>query len=219
MLWLQARQRYHLLRPEPDDHVIRWRVGVRAETGLGVEGVDPTSRLVGGLVADELRRNEIEAWGDGDSVWDAADEDSDALVEICKSMEGHDDLLRLDEFKGSADPMVYLYRFELHPDFTVWKLPILDAVCRLFPHDAIVFLPYYAAWVEMPELWRVGFRPWAGVGVDPNPPEGTRDERARFMIRDNAAYQEFGPHEYPRECPAATREHTRWLNVHRPWDE
>lgn len=219
MLWLEARLRYHLLRPEPDDHVIRWRIAVRAHTSPSLSSSGPVSLLVGGLMADELRRDEIEAWGKGDSVSDAADADSDALVEVCNSMDGPDDCLRLDEFKGAADPLVYLYRFELHPDFAEWKLSILDAACRLFPSDAVVFLPYYAAWASSDDLAHVGFRPWAGVGVDPNPPEGTIDDSARFLIRDNAAYIQFDPSEYPAACPAATNEHVRWLKLHRPWVE
>jgi len=87
-------------------------------------------------MADELRRFAIT--DQGRSVWDVADADSGRLEAAYASLLDSEGQFREDEFESVADPVVYVYRFCLHPDFGRWKLPAIHAFCESFDMAAII---------------------------------------------------------------------------------
>src|SRR5262249_50252982 len=142
----------------------------------------PTSHVVGRLLADEIRRYEVDEWGD--SAWDVADSNSAGLEGAFASLLDVEGRFR-EDFNPISDPIVYLYRFELHEDFSNWRLAVLDAFCRQFGSTAVVLAQYHTTWLSLAEFEQIGFR-LDGSSVAPLTESFADNNRMnRFMVRDN----------------------------------
>ena len=77
-MWLELNHSYSLIRDEPEDCVVRWRADLVAPVDFyRHDPGQPEEFVVGRILADEIRRYEIEEWGE--SAWDVADADSSGL--------------------------------------------------------------------------------------------------------------------------------------------
>ncbi|MBL9164424.1 MAG: hypothetical protein JNL18_16980 [Planctomycetaceae bacterium] len=209
MIWLDATQRHHLTREEPNDSVIPWRAKIRAHTALELTDDEPESFIIGRMLADEIRRFEVTEWGE--EAWEVADADSQGWSDLYSSFLNADGDFCEDELETLADPIVYLYRFDVHPDFAKWKMAALDAFCRLFSTDAIIVALYRAAHLSLEEFKSVGFQVWNGFGKDaPSDPRHIH-EHVRWMLRDNSLATPLTVADYPKDCPDATVEHAKWV--------
>ena len=113
-MWLNARREQSLTPIDSSEHVIRWRVDIN----VLADGEDSAGRdtfTVGRILADELRPYEIAERGE--SVLNVADEDSSGLEGAWASLFDEEGEFRTDELQGSADSVLYMYRFQLHADF------------------------------------------------------------------------------------------------------
>ncbi|WP_232536170.1 hypothetical protein [Lacipirellula parvula] len=196
---------------EPDDSVIAWRIRLRAHTALELIDNGPESFVVGRMLADEIRRHEVTEWGE--EAWDVADADSQGWADLYNSFLNADGDFGVDELDTLADPIVFLYRFDVHPDFANWKMAALDAFCRLFSTDAIIVALYRQAELSLEEFKAVGFNVWEGVGIEPPMEAREIHETAVWMLRDNSLMTPLAVTDYPKECPDATREHQRWVRA------
>ena len=214
MLWLDAKHRYRIVRDDSGDHVVPWRVDVRAWPGEAHETIE--SLLVGRFLADEIRRFEIEEWGE--EPFEACDDDSAGLVAAYASLTDAQGQFLADEFNSVSDPFVYLYAFALHPDFAECKLSIIDGFCRLFANQAVILTGTWVNWTSQAEFEAVGFKVW-------EPVEGRRGalghlrgkvldvggDLSTLMVRDNTIATSIKVADYPISCPLATKEHARWV--------
>src|SRR5437868_1157122 len=103
-MWLELSNRYELIRYEPDQSAVPWRVDVVAcvDDDAFVQG-KPDSFVVGRLLADEIRRYKAEEWGV--SAWDVADADSSGLEGAFASLLDEESRMRDDIFNPIADPI------------------------------------------------------------------------------------------------------------------
>jgi hypothetical protein len=147
---------------------------------------------------------------------DVADADSSGLVAAFESLLDDDRQFRDDEFESVADPVVYVYRFCLHPDFGEWKLPAMHAFCESFDCGAIILAQRHTtAFFTEGDFKQLGFR----VNSKAIPPEqGEEGGPTRFMLRDNATGCTFKVGDYPDESPPATTDHQQWLKRQGPWN-
>ncbi len=212
-MWLEANQRYELSRADGDGHVTPWMVDV-VEFSDEADGMVPFS--VGRILADELRPNEIREWGG--SVWHVADGDSGGLLAAYTSLLDADGEFRHEEFDAIGEPIVYMYRFELHEDFTDWKLPVLDSFCRLFRFNAVILAQYETTWFSLSEFEQVGFRPLATDSGSIEISGPAVDQPPRFLVRDNALTPPITFSDYPTDSPDSTEEHEEWVESKGPWD-
>lgn len=155
-MWLRAIRESQLIHHEPDDYASSWCVDVMAATDLSAPASGPEAYPVGRILADELRRFEIAEWGE--DVWTVADADSSGLEAAWAAVLDEEGTFREDEFDGPADPVIYLYRFKLHEDFSAWRLAVLDACCRVFGQGALVLAQHHTTWLSEAEFELLGFR-------------------------------------------------------------
>jgi hypothetical protein len=211
-MWFEMRQRCELLRDDETQHVVPWRVNIKAwsEDDAGM-----ASYTVGRILADEIRPFEAREWGK--SPWAVADSDSAGLEAAYCALLDQQGRFREDEFEAIGEPVVYMWRFELHPDFAMCRLTVLDCFCRRFLDGALILLQYHATWLSLAEFDLIGFRALAPSTF--KPPEGAAeiDETTRFMVRDNAAQTPYKLSDYPDRVPNATREHAKWVKAQGPW--
>ena len=207
MLWLESNSRYNLRKDEPSDWIIHWTVDVHAVVDIEFYPSGPSTYVIGRMMADEVRRFEIEE--QGESIYEVGDSGSQDLLEAleCFYPRGNNGVL---DYRSVADPFVLLHRFELHPEFNEAKLAILDSFCRIYSNDAIIAFGSYANWT-LPELHRVGF--------DEHEPYDDQIPIGKYLVRDNSMMTEYGPRNYPRDYPCGSEHHTRWLEQHGPWPE
>lgn len=208
MFWLEAKSRHCIRKDEPSDWIIRWRVDVHAMVDLDHYPSGPDSFVVGRLMADEIRRYDVEE--QGETIYEVGDSDSGGLLDALTCLFPPDGVGG-PEFSGIAEPVVLLHRFELHPEFNGAKLAVLDSFCHIYGSEAVIAFGYYANWT-LPELHRVGFEEFVPRSFDGGP-------RGKFMVRDNTIYTEYGPANYPTQYPSGSEHHTRWLEQHGPWHE
>ena len=216
-MWLDARRQQKLVRYEPDDFVVRWQVDINvpAEEGAIVRGRDCVT--VGRILCDELRRYEtIEC---GESVWEAADADSSGLEAAWSSLLDEEGDFRDDEFEGIADPVVYVYRFQLHAEFVDWRMATADAFCRMFGSDAVILAQYHTTWFSEAEFELLGFHLLPPTQFPSPAGYPNIDREARFMARDNACRAEFGLRQYPKDAPEGRLDHDQWLEEQGPWKD
>ena len=214
-MWLEAKRTWSLVDYQPDSVVVPWRIDVFALTGEENPEPGRDNFLVGRLMADELRVGDIEERGG--NVWDAADNDSSGLEAAWASLLDEAGSFRSEDFESSGDPVVYLYRFELHPDFAAWRMPVMHSFCRAFPDEAIILAQYHTTWFSQAEFEQLGFEllPPTCYEVDPGFPAIDRD--TRFMARENCLRSKFGFSDYPEEPPPAKQAHADWLKTRGPW--
>jgi hypothetical protein len=212
-MWLEANHQYDLSRADPSQHVMPWMVDVM-EFSDEADGLTPY--VVGRILADELRPLEIAAWGD--SVLSAADADSGGLLHAYSSLLDAEGKFRHGEFEAIGEPIVYMYRFELHDDFAACKLAVLDSFCRLFLNSAIVLAQYHTTWFTLAEFESVGFRPLGTIAESIESEASQIEESTRFMVRDNAMKTPFSFSDYPGDLMEATEEHEEWVESKGPWE-
>ncbi len=215
-MWLELNHSYSLIRDEPEDCVVRWRADLVATVDYDRHDPgQPEEFVVGRILADEIRRYEIEEWGE--SAWDVADADSSGLESAYAGLLHEEGKFCSDLFDSLADPIVYLYRFELHADFAAWRMPLLDAFCRQFGGDAIILAQYHTTWLSVAEFKHVGFK-LLEPSKAPTQGTGARNDRdVRFMVRDNTNKTPISVNDYPTDCPPASAEHERWVESKGPW--
>jgi hypothetical protein len=215
-MWLDARFQYIVTRFDPSQHVVPWRIDIKAVIDESAGTTGPNSYVVGRILADEVRRFEIAEWGDDPA--DAADADSAGLESAYAALIDDSGQFRDAEFNGVSDPIVYMYRFRLHDDFASCKLAVLDAFCRLFPNEALILAQYSTTWLSISEFNHLGFKKLvpAGTRIVSND-KPVHVDQLQFMIRDNtlATTQKVG--DYPKQPPWAMPEHEEWVNSHGPW--
>jgi hypothetical protein len=212
---LTAKFIYPLLRYDTSQSVISWRVDVHTSADDEIIDLESGPFLIGRMLADEVRRFEVAEWGE--DPYQVADSDSDGLEVAYRSLLDPSGQFVEEEFDGAADPVVYLYRFALHPDFAAWRLPVLDAFCRLFSTEAIILAQFHTTQLTQAEFGTIGFKPWTPVGAEPPVDVSDIYERTRFMVRDNSRETELQIADYPSEAPGATAEHSKWVHANGPW--
>jgi hypothetical protein len=205
---LEASQSVELIHYSLSAFVVPWRVNVWADVHEPEVG-KPESFVVGRILADTLSRFDIEECGE--DAWTVADEDSAGLELAWASLLDENGHFREDEFESIADPVVYTYRFALHPDFAEWRMPVMDAFCRLFGTCGLVLAQHNTTVYSLTEFETLGFRPLIPKGrLTP----GTSNE-PRFMVRDNACAR-YSMASYPEESPNPGRQHKEWLEAQGP---
>lgn len=214
-MWLEAKGTHRLIFYEPDDHIVPWRVDVRASVALDVDP-PPDSYVVGRMLADELRRYEISEWSE--NIWDAADADSSGLEAAYAALLDKNGDFRQDEFEGVADPIVYLYRFALHEDFRDWRMPVLDAFCRMFGNDAVILAQYHTTSFTLAQFEALGFRELRPTQCAAPHGLPNIDRDTSFMVRDNALATAFKLTDYPKDAQGARSEHEEWLETRGRWE-
>ena len=208
----EIRQRCDLLREDETQHVVPWRFTIKA-------GADDPNGFeeytVGRILADELRPFELAEWGT--NVWDVADSDSAGLLAAYSALLDKSGHFRELEFDAIGEPIVYMYRFELHPDFAHWRLAILDCFCRRFLDNALILVQYHSTWLSLAEFELLGFRVLAPSEFAPPTDAAEIDASIRFMVRDNTQTTPLSISDYPKEVPWATIDHARWVKSKGPW--
>lgn len=212
---LIARSCRYLIQHDACELAISWRIDVRALVDDDLLGAGPDSYLVGRLLADEVRRaDSVEA---GEDPYEVADADSSGLERAFRSLLDANGEFRDEEFDGDADPVVYLYRFALHPDFSEWRMSVLDAFCRLFDSQAVIMAQLHTTDLTQAEFEAVGFLPWVPVVVKPPVDVSDIYNRTEFMVRDNTGPLRLDLSKYPQDSPGASEEHAKWVRSKGPW--
>jgi hypothetical protein len=215
-MWLESKLTYNLIRDDPQQSAIPWRVDVRAivDEEHYVAG-QPDSFIVGRLLADEIRRYEAEDWGtDPEEI---ADADSTGLLAAYCALLDEDGEIDLEQYDSIGDSIVYLYRFVLHEDFASWRMAVLDGFCRLFSSDGLVLAQHHTTWFSMAEFRTLGFKTLPGATYRAND-IGRPDVPVEFLVRSNAQHADFNIENYPEECPPAHAGHEQWLEKNGKWD-
>jgi hypothetical protein len=217
-MWLDVHFKYAITRHDAGQHIVHWTVDICA-TSEGDDPEEPQHYVVGRILADEIRRDEIDEWGD--DPWEAADADSASLEGVYVS------LIRacgesIDRrFNAVNDPVVYIYRFKMHDDFASCKRAAMDAFCRLFQNEALIMAQYHTTWMSLSEFADVGFVKLLDEGESEDEPFDPYDElrdNPRFMVRDNTLATPFGVKDYPKDPPYGKAEHEEWLEQQGPWE-
>ncbi len=208
---LSATRQQSLTYFEPNDLVVTWSIDVEADAADD----SPEAFSVGRVLTDELRRFEIDERGE--TMWDVADADSSGLEAAWAALLDEKGAFRAKDFLGEADPVVYLYRFELHPDFVEWRLAVMDAICRLFGSSAIILAQYHTTLMAETEFSLLGFRNLPAPRFPAPVGFTSMDRETRFMVRDNAGSAEFTLANYPTSAPAAFPSHETWLESRHQW--
>lgn len=143
-----------------------------------------------------------------------ADADSQGWSDLYGSLLSTGGTFGDDAFEGIADPIVYLYRFALHPDFGNWKMAAFDVYCRLFLSDAIL-VDRYRTHLSLEEFKAVGFNVWPGYGRQAPTDAAVINGTAGWMVRDNALATDLQVDGYPKNCAEVTAEHLKWLKSRR----
>ena len=215
-MWLDARLRYEITRFDPSQNVVPWRVDVKVPADIdALPPGAPSSFSVGRIMADELRRYELDEWGS--DCLETADADSVGLEMAVASLLDADGELRLDEYECICDPIVYIYRLEIHPDFADYRLAVLDAFCRLFNTDALILAQYKTTWFSLTEFQSLGFQPLKPKLVSYDPKRLESETELLFIVRDNTLKCDFEIANYPKSMPSATAEHESWLEAQSNW--
>jgi len=203
-MWLEAAQQFSLIRYDTSALASPWKIDV---VGLTDEpGPDGEAFIVGRVLADSMSRFDIEECGEDPS--DVADSDSSGLSAAWESLVDKDGEFRSDDFQSIADPVVYIYRFYLHPDFAEWRIAVMDAVCRLFGNSALILAQHHTTYYSQTEFDALGF-----VRLIP-----AVKQEVDFMARENACAR-YSMGDYPREAPDAFRRHQEWLEAQAPWKD
>jgi len=77
------------------------------------------------MLADAIYRFDIDEWGA--QVWDVVDADSCGLEGAWAFVADEKGRFRDGDYESLCDPVVYVYRYALHPDFAEWRMPVMDA--------------------------------------------------------------------------------------------
>jgi hypothetical protein len=211
-MWFELRQRCDLLREDEAQHVIPWKVNIRAaaDDPAGFEDYS-----VGRILADELRPYELSEWGV--SPWNVADADSGGLLSAYCALLGRNGRLR-EEFDAIGEPIVYVYRFALHDDFAQWRMAVLDCFCRRFLDSALILVQYHSTWFSLAEFEALGFRVLSPPEFEPPTEAAEINRTTRYMVRDNSCAIPFDLMSYPTKVPYATRKHAKWVRGECPLD-
>lgn len=198
------------------DRVIAWRCDVRAAEILDDT---PTGRyfLVGRILADEIRPSEIENCGE--NVYAVADGDSAGLEAAWAALLDEDGNFREDEFTAPAEPVVYLYRFALHPDFAEWRMAVMDDFSMQFGLHGLILAQFQTTLFSETEFHALGFKhlPRTCFKAPPGLPNIDRERETRFLMRHNVLRRDYELVDYPDEAPPATEEHEQWVKSRGPW--
>lgn len=213
-MWLEAKRQCNLAPSDSSEHVIHWQFDM---TVLSDDETSSEKVIVGRMLADELRRFEIAERGE--NVWNVADADSSGLEVAWSSLLDEQGEIRQEQFEGIADPVVYLYRFQLHPDFVDWRLAALDGFCRTFGSDAVILAQHHTTWLSEAEFQTLGFRLLPKTRLPAPPGFPNIDRSTRFMVRDNACQVSMEATDYPMDAPGGKSAHSDWLDQQGPWDD
>ena len=216
-MWLDSKRKYKLIRYEPNDLVVAWVVDVKAYGEDSDQIAEPGVFTVGRLLADELRRFEIAECGE--QVWQVADADSSGLEAAWTSLLDQEGNFRDDDFEAVADPVVYLYRFKLHPDFVNWRLAMMDVFCRIFDSDALISAQHHTTWLSDTEFDLLGFRPLPRTDYPAPQGYSNIDRKTCFIVRENACRVEYSIADYPGEAPSGRRDHAQWIESKGRWTD
>ena len=214
---LEARRQQRLIRYEPDDHVVSWSAKVFALANDIQLPDGPGEFIVGRILADELRRYDIAECHEG--IWDVADADSSGLEAAWASLLDEQGNFRDDDFDGIADPVVYLYRFVLHPDFAQWRMAVMDAFCATFGSDAIILAQHHTTWFSEAEFGLMGFHILPPTRFPAPAGFPNIDRKTRFMVHDNAYQAKYSMARYPEDAPSGSNAHAEWIESQGPWTE
>jgi hypothetical protein len=211
---LEATRSQELIRYEPNDLAVRWKIDLFAD--IDPESTDkPSEYPVARAIMDEMRLYEIEEHRV--SAWDVADADSDGLEAAWAAIATKRGKFPFSKFP-TADTVVYIYRFEVHPDFAAWRMPFMDSICRVFGNTGIILAQYHTTWLNQSEFKALGFQRLKKSTVPAQMPHLKVDRKIRFLLRDNSRLTSFNLSDYPEEAPLALPTHAKWLEVHGPWE-
>jgi hypothetical protein len=169
---------------------------------------------VGRIMADRLDTGRITAIEE--SVWDVADSDSSGLEAAWANLLDEHGEIRAQEFAGAADPVIYLYRFALHPDFVESKMAVMDMFCHTFGKGAIILAQHHTTLFSDTEFRALGFR-FLPSREPPVPGQfAPNDTETRFWARENCTGAEYGFSDYPDEVPPSLTKHEAWVEKECP---
>lgn len=175
---------------------------------------EPEFYRVGRILADRLDIRRIAELGI--RVWDVADADSSGLEAAWASLldEGgeRDDV----EIQVGSDPVVYLYRFVLHPDYAEWRMAVMDLFCHNFGANAQVLVQHHTTLFSETEFDALGFRLLPPTRFPAPPGYPDIDRQTRFWARENRLGAEYGFSDYPEEAPPSQPKHEAWVQEECP---
>lgn len=215
---LVTQSTYYLSPFDESQFAIPWRCDLEMPADPELDG-DREFYVVGRILADELRRSELDDERNCSPI-EAADADSEGLYRAYSAVFDENNEVRGGEFESIADPFIYLYRFELHPDFADWRMAALDAFCRTFSSSAVIIAQYNRVRFSVAEFSALGFDFEPKDGLRRLNPDDTDDEPMRYFVRDNSLQGEFGFAQYPKHFSfEATKEHEVWIESRGPWKD
>lgn len=220
-MWLESHRQHNLTWNDPKDLIVPCRVDVWANVDFETndpEPGQPESFIVGRLLADEIRRFDIEEHGI--NAWDAADADSSGTEAAWAALLDEHGRFREEGLESMGDPAVYVYRFHLHPDFAECRMAVIDAFCRQFGNDALVLFQYHTTMLSETEFEELGFKDLPPAKFRGQSAFAGPTQEVRFKMRNNSNVPPFRLADYPEDddLPGATAKHAEWLVAQGPWE-
>ena len=215
-MWLESKRQHRLTVGEPSDLIVPCRVNVRAFADF--DRIMPGGRdsfIVGRILADEIHRFEIE--DRGENVWDAADADSSGVEAAWASVLDENGHFRDGDFPSVSDPVVYVYRFELHPDFAEFRLAVMDQFCRMYSCEALILAQLQTTVFSETEFAELGFEDLPPTQFPAPFGFPCIDRKTRFKFRANCLQTRFTVDDYPDDAPPACSYHSKWVRAKGPW--